>query len=42
VSFPLLAEPELLLHDELRELSTYQAILRAISKGNHSLKEIQQ
>jgi uncharacterized protein len=35
-----LAEPELLLHDELRELSTYQAILRAISKGNHSLKEI--
>jgi uncharacterized protein len=35
-----LAEPELLLHDELRDLSTYQAILRAISKGNHSLKEI--
>jgi uncharacterized protein len=35
-----LAEPELLLHDELRDLSTYQAILRAISKGNHSLKQI--
>jgi uncharacterized protein len=35
-----LAEPELLLHDELRDLSTYQAILRAISKGHHSLKEI--
>lgn len=35
-----LAEPELLLHDELRDLSTYLAILRAISKGYHSLKEI--
>ncbi|MEW5985620.1 MAG: ATP-binding protein [Chloroflexota bacterium] len=35
-----LAEPELLLHDELRDLSTYQAILRAISKGHHTLKEI--
>jgi AAA+ ATPase superfamily predicted ATPase len=36
----LLAEPELLLHDELRDLSTYQAILRAISKGHHTLKAI--
>jgi uncharacterized protein len=35
-----LAEPELLLHDELRELSTYQAILRAVSKGYHTLQEI--
>lgn len=35
-----LAEPELLLYDELRDLSTYQAILRAISKGHHSLKAI--
>lgn len=35
-----LAEPELLLHDELRDLSTYQAILRAISKGYHTLKAI--
>lgn len=35
-----LAEPELLLHDELRDLSTYQAILRAVSKGHHTLKAI--
>ena len=35
-----LSEPELLLHDELRDLSTYQAILRAISKGHHTLKAI--
>lgn len=35
-----LAEPELLLYDELRDLSTYQAILRAISKGHHALKDI--
>ena len=35
-----LVEPELLLYDELRDLSTYQAILRAISKGHHSLKAI--
>lgn len=35
-----LAEPELLLYDELRDLSTYQAILRAISKGYHALKDI--
>ncbi len=35
-----LAEPELLLHDELRDLSTYQAILRAISKGCHTLQAI--
>ena len=35
-----LAEPELLLHDELRDLATYQAILRAISKGHHTLKAI--
>ncbi len=35
-----LVEPELLLHDELRDLSAYQAILRAISKGHHTLKAI--
>ncbi len=35
-----LSEPELLLHDELRDLSTYRAILRAISKGHHTLKAI--
>lgn len=35
-----LAEPELLLHDELRDLSTYHAILRAMSKGHHTLKAI--
>jgi AAA+ ATPase superfamily predicted ATPase len=35
-----LAEPELLLHDELRDLSTYRAILRAISKGYHTLQDI--
>ena len=37
-----LAEPELLLQDELRDASTYQAILRAISKGYHSLQAISQ
>ena len=35
-----LGEPQLLLHDELRDLSTYQAILRAISKGYHTLQAI--
>jgi AAA+ ATPase superfamily predicted ATPase len=35
-----MAEPALLLYDELRELRTYQAILRAISNGHHTLREI--
>lgn len=35
-----LAEPQFLLYDELRELSTYLAILRAISKGHHTLRDI--
>ena len=35
-----LAEPDWLLYDELRDLSTYKAILRAISRGAHTLKEI--
>lgn len=35
-----LAEPELLLYDELRELSSYLAILRAISNGHHTLSAI--
>jgi AAA+ ATPase superfamily predicted ATPase len=35
-----LGEPQLLLHDELRDLSTYQVILRAISKGHHTLQAI--
>jgi AAA+ ATPase superfamily predicted ATPase len=34
------AEPSLLLYDELRELSSYHAILRAISIGHHTLKAI--
>lgn len=35
-----LAEPQLLLYDELRELSTYLAVLRAIANGNHTLSAI--
>lgn len=34
------AEPELLLYDELRDLQTYLAVLRAIGNGHHSLNEI--
>jgi hypothetical protein len=33
-------EPVLQLHDELRDPSTYQAILRAISCGHHTVKAI--
>ena len=36
----LFSQPELLLYDELPNLSTYQAILRAISKGCHTLQAI--
>ena len=35
-----LAEPQLLLYDQLRELSSYLAILHAIATGHHSLSEI--
>lgn len=35
-----MAETSFLLYDELRELSSYIAILRAISNGNHTLGEI--
>jgi AAA+ ATPase superfamily predicted ATPase len=35
-----LAEPQLLLYDELRELSSYLAVLRAISNGHRSLSAI--
>jgi len=35
-----MAEPELLLYDELRELQTYTAVLRAISNGYHTLSDI--
>jgi AAA+ ATPase superfamily predicted ATPase len=34
------AEPDLLLYDELRELSSYHAILQALSAGRHTVKEI--
>lgn len=34
------AEPELLLYDELRDLQTYLAVLRAISNGHHTLSDI--
>lgn len=34
------AEPDWLLYDELRDLSTYKSILRAISNGAHTLKAI--
>lgn len=35
-----MAEPTLLLYDELRELRSYLAILRAISQGHHTLSAI--
>jgi AAA+ ATPase superfamily predicted ATPase len=35
-----MAEPTLLLYDELRELSSYLAVLRAISNGHHTLSAI--
>ena len=35
-----LAEPQLLLYDELRELSTYLAVLRAIANGSDTLSAI--
>lgn len=35
-----MAEPSLLLSDELRELGSYLAILRAISNGHHTLSAI--
>ena len=35
-----MAEPTLLLYDELRELNSYLAILRAISQGHHTLTAI--
>ena len=35
-----MAEPTLLLYDELRELGSYLAILRAISQGHHTLSAI--
>jgi len=35
-----LAEPQLLLYDELRELTTYLAVLRAIACGSHTLSAI--
>jgi len=34
------AEPQLLLYDELRELSSYVAVLRAIANDGHTLSEI--
>ncbi len=37
-----MAEPTLLLYDELRELGSYLAILRAISNGRHTLSAISQ
>lgn len=35
-----MAEPELLLYDELRDLQAYLAVLRAISNGHHTLSAI--
>jgi AAA+ ATPase superfamily predicted ATPase len=35
-----LAEPELLLYDELREISSYLAVLRAIGSGHRTLSAI--
>ena len=35
-----MAEPSLLLYDELRELSSYLSTLRAISNGHHTLSAI--
>jgi AAA+ ATPase superfamily predicted ATPase len=37
---PFVAEPELLLYDELREPRVYQAILQAIGAGAHTLDDI--
>lgn len=36
-----IAEPEFLLYDEVREPRNYLAILKAIGRGAHTLKEIQ-
>lgn len=35
-----MAEPNLLLYEELKDIGTYHAILRAISRGMHTVKEI--
>ena len=35
-----LAEPQLLLYEQLRELGSYLAVLRAIAMGHHALSEI--
>ena len=35
-----LAEPQLLLYDQLRELGSYLAVLRAIADGQHALSAI--
>ena len=35
-----MAEPELLLYDELRDLQAYLAVLRAISNGHHTVSDI--
>lgn len=35
-----MAEPNLLLYEELKDIGTYHAILRAISRGHHTVKEI--
>lgn len=35
-----MAEPNLLLYEELQDIGTYHAILRAISRGMHTVKEI--
>lgn len=35
-----MAEPHLLLYEELKDIGTYHAILRAISRGMHTTKEI--
>jgi len=34
------AEPQFLLYDEVRDPQTYLAILKAIGRGNHTLKDI--
>jgi len=35
-----MAEPNLLLYEELKDIGTYHAVLRAISRGMHTTKEI--
>ena len=35
-----MAEPNLLLYEELQDIGTYHAVLRAISRGMHTVKEI--